>query len=574
MLAILTAVMAPAAVFGIFVLAGAMVAKSVRPRIGAVGSSMFGLAWLGGAAYFTFWASSLHPRFGTVVGIAGVVLSIAAIVWSRAWREWRAITPIALVAAGSSIATIGLFRLWEVDRGPFELAMTRTVGWVLPVDNVLPVALADWMGGDRPPLLSGDWLPSDRPPLQAGLLLLVRGVLGPFGEIAPQLPGELLAFGTSVAAQSMWVVSVVSLMWALGYRTRVAIATAGFVAALPTTYINMVFTWPKLLAGAFIVGALAALVAAVRRVESSVQSVVLAATLTLLAVVSHGGAVFVMPAVLVLAAIVVMRCGWLDRGRLAVGVLVAFVLVYVPWMLFQRFVAPPGDRLLKWHLAGVVDVDDRSFLRALADQYGALSWAQIAQARVSNLATALWPQSLEGVDIWREGWEERAQHAAFFNTAAAIGLSAGLVGVVLAMALIARIRHRRDDHLRDAARLSLMMLACVVLWALVLFQPEAATVHQGSQAWLIVLGAVPFGWVAFKRWRLAVLALLPVQALCTIAVFAPSSFYVNANIDSAAVLALSLGIVGVAAGIVSSRWSDARSVAVGFGTPTAYTRNT
>ncbi|MFC8681041.1 hypothetical protein ACFT30_05920 [Microbacterium ureisolvens] len=574
MLAILTAVMAPAALFGVFVLAGAAFAKSLHPRIGTDGAAMIGLAWLGGAGLVAFWTSFIDLRLGSVVGVLGMIVSLGAIAWSRGWRRWRVVVPVGLVSIGSVLATIGLFRLWMVERAPFELAMTRTVAWVLPVDNVLPSNLADWLAGDRPRFLSGDWLPSDRPPLQTGLLLLARGVLAPLAAVSRGLEGTDLAYGTSVAAQAVWVVSVVALVWALGHTTRIAVATVAFVAAVPTTYINMVYTWPKLLAGAFIVGAIAVLVAAVRRAELQVTSVILAAVLSLLAIMSHGGAVFVLPAVLTLAAIVFARRSWAERARMAAGALAAFALVYAPWIVFQRMVAPPGDRLLKWHLAGVVDVDDRSFLRALADQYAASSWMELLQVRATNLATALWPQSLEGSDVWRDGWQDRAQHAAFFNTAAAIGLGAALVGAVLVMALISRIRRRRDDQLRDAAGLSLLMLACIVLWSLVLFQSEAATVHQGSQAWLMILSAVPFAWVAFRRWRLATWIILPAQALWTIVVFADSAFYADAPMSPAAVLTLCVGLAVVAAAIITSPGRSVRSAAARSGRPIGYTRST
>ena len=50
------------------------------------------------------------------------------------------------------------------------------------------------------------------------------------------------------------------------------------------------------------------------------------------------------------------------------------VVLYAPWMIYQNVFDPPANRLLKWHFAGVVEVDARSFGTALRDAYGALSW--------------------------------------------------------------------------------------------------------------------------------------------------------------------------------------------------------
>jgi len=58
-----------------------------------------------------------------------------------------------------------------------------------------------------------------------------------------------------------------------------------------------------------------------------------------------------------------------------------------PWITYQRFYEPPGNRLLKWHLAGVIPPDERSFfgenppVRANRQ----LGWAGAVRARVANL---------------------------------------------------------------------------------------------------------------------------------------------------------------------------------------------
>ena len=44
-------------------------------------------------------------------------------------------------------------------------------------------------------------------------------------------------------------------------------------------------------------------------------------------------------------------------------------VVLLPWVLYQKVYDPPGNRLLKWHIAGVIDVDSRGFLEALYQSY-------------------------------------------------------------------------------------------------------------------------------------------------------------------------------------------------------------
>lgn len=57
--------------------------------------------------------------------------------------------------------------------------------------------------------------------------------------------------------------------------------------------------------------------------------------------------------------------------------LLVCVLLYLPWFLYQKLFDPPGDRLLKWHLASVEKVDRRPFLQALTDSYSHLIFSEV-----------------------------------------------------------------------------------------------------------------------------------------------------------------------------------------------------
>jgi len=77
--------------------------------------------------------------------------------------------------------------------------------------------------------------------------------------------------------------------------------------------------------------------------------------------------------------------------------LVTMLALYLPWMLFQTLIDPPGNRLLKWHLAGVQEVDGRNFLTALRDSYGALSWHDYLQGKLLNIKADDEVQDLEQI---------------------------------------------------------------------------------------------------------------------------------------------------------------------------------
>ena len=50
-----------------------------------------------------------------------------------------------------------------------------------------------------------------------------------------------------------------------------------------------------------------------------------------------------------------------------------------PWSAYQKYGDPPGNRLTKWTLAGVVEVDDRGTAEAIFDSYGEAGWRHLRQ---------------------------------------------------------------------------------------------------------------------------------------------------------------------------------------------------
>ncbi len=52
-------------------------------------------------------------------------------------------------------------------------------------------------------------------------------------------------------------------------------------------------------------------------------------------------------------------------AELVAVILISCVCFCLPWMSYQTFYDPPGDRLPKWHLAGVREFAPKSFLKTL-----------------------------------------------------------------------------------------------------------------------------------------------------------------------------------------------------------------
>jgi len=171
------------------------------------------------------------------------------------------------------------------------------------------------------------------------------------------------------------------LFGALGLSARRRAAWTAALALSGFFLLNTTFTWPKLAAGAFACARLGCGCCPQRRYarRSDPRRRALAA----LAWLAHGGVAF---SFLALLPWVIWRCvrgEW--RSWLQAALLCAVILA--PWFAYQKFYDPPGNRLLKWHLAAQIAIDERGTWETLRASYGAQSWRELWDARRSNVVT-------------------------------------------------------------------------------------------------------------------------------------------------------------------------------------------
>jgi hypothetical protein len=234
------------------------------------------------------------------------------------------------------------------------------------IDCDLPLYFAQRLhDGEDPRALFGDWRSSDRPPLQTGLFLMLSWLWDPWlWEYAPDPWCSYHLAGCVI--QSVWVPAVWTLCRMLRLPRRRCGMVLLFVAFSGFALVNTVYCWPKMLAGSLALFAVAALL--LGRGAARLPASVLAGAAGSLALLAHGGAIFTLLALALFALTPSLYPGW--RASLA-GIAAAAGLL-APWLAYQKWYDPPGDRLPKWHLAGVVPVEDeRSFVRALWESYRA-----------------------------------------------------------------------------------------------------------------------------------------------------------------------------------------------------------
>jgi hypothetical protein len=193
-------------------------------------------------------------------------------------------------------------------------------------------------------------------------------------------------------------------------RRRLVVAVA-MATLLPFCLFNSIYVWPKLLGGAF--GLLAIWVLLLRDREQPAQrDWVTAAALSALALLSHGGTLFGILAMLLFA----LFLRGLPRLRTALACAAVVLALLGPWTAWQKLVQPPGNALLKEAFAGTFGWEDPRGMGVLATVQRSYSgidgptWLRMKLDGLRSLALPPTPQTCsqgemsdgaQGIGAWR-----------------------------------------------------------------------------------------------------------------------------------------------------------------------------
>jgi hypothetical protein len=455
------------------------------------------------AAYGLFWIYFLRRDWGVVAGW-GVLLASLGVLFANRSAELRRVstelaTPLA-VAFAAGLMYLAALLLYGGVEAPAGVSLDRFI-YNLPPDPFLPYWLSEriFQGLPLRPFFA-DWLSSDRPPLQAAFHLLIS----PFA-------GDETGYEAMAIALQTWVFLGLWVMLRLAQIPRRATAwTLSFAIFSGFFLLNSTFVWPKLLPAAFLVIAAALLW---YRPGQSAATIGACAGLALMA---HGGSAFAV-AGLGLFFLFSARAGGWKFCAVAAVVAAAYLL---PWSLYQTYSDPPGNRLLKWHLAGAIAPDPRPFLTTLADAYRSLTFSQWAHAKALNFRALFTDEGTRLIQNLREAAALARQNrisAAGRQAAYAFRLG-GMLHVFQSPAFLdfgvlglARYWGRRRP-IGPAAILArncvILSALCLAVWCLLMFLPGTTLNHQGTyltNACLFV--ALALGVQELPRWASWTLAI-------------------------------------------------------------------
>jgi hypothetical protein len=474
-----------------------------------------GLAGGGIAAFALFWMWWASPTGGALASITCIAVSAAACAWMAARIEraaWADAAPLG-VAALTWLAYALFVLAFGLAPSGFQSplnAVQQHFGLALPYDNELPFIFAQQVASDRVAVpMSLTWLSSDRPPLQTAYFLASLATLLPRPEVHYQVQATLL--------QALWAPGLWLLLRSFG------VARAALFAALAVgmfsgfAFIHGIFTWPKLFPVAYIAVVAAIVLNAPRETLAEGRVGVATGVCLALAMLCHPGSLFVLIGLAV--ALVALRRIPPPRF-IVVAALTAFI-VMLPWVLYQKFVDPPGNRLMKWHLADVQDVDARSVGEAVRDAYAAITFEDLVDDKVEDLKNIVGPSS--AIELVAKGstvglsdedaWKLRTLQ--FFHIAVALG--------VLALAPLAWLVPRawRTREFSASLWLTTVCLVTMVPWVLVMLPRGGTVIHTGSLAVVCFLfAAAMLAFYAASRWL--ALAALVLHTLLTLDVYVRS----------------------------------------------------
>jgi hypothetical protein len=227
----------------------------------------------------------------------------------------------------------------------------------------------------------------------------------------------------------------------------------------------------------------------------------------------------------------------------------AFAITVAPWLAYQRYYAPPGNRLLKMHLAGQFEVDGRSTWQAVSGAYRVLSPGQVLGRDASSLGF-----QFGGDWTHAAGWSITSADARrtdeFLHTFRALAWWNLAAPLLLVSLFRAKTRRRLSSISGRQLALGAWIVSSMVIWCMLMF--TRTEVAQGSFAQMIALFALFAVWIeAAGSWCLPIVAALQACTLAT--TWMPGNPVVNGPASSAALALVALAAAAATAMVLRLR---------------------
>ena len=349
----------------------------------------------------------------------------------------------------------------------------------MPIDNQLQNMLVERLySGQALEPFAGDWLSSDRPPLLSAIILLIKPL---------SVMGDAFFYQfTGTAVNCLFLAGIVQICRYLRTGER-GIKLALFIALFSGYFVqNTGYLWPKVTMIApfcLIYGVLwevlfrnkdrTGITAGPEGKEIVLQCLLCGAGLAV-CVLLHGGSAFTLIAFAVMILI--------NRPKISTTWLIilgAALLIYLPWILYQKVLVPPGDRLLKYHFSDVTEVTEASFIETLKTQYGSLTPEQIISNKMININTLFaMPNGITRNTII---------DYQFFYFFGCFGILVFAIFYLWKERIIAAREPGHDLDIPKLRNFVWILIVSLLLYCLLKFKAGSTIIHEGSPIAVLML---------------------------------------------------------------------------------------
>ena len=222
----------------------------------------------------------------------------------------------------------------------------------------------------------------------------------------------------------------------------------------------------------------------------------LAAAAAALGWLAHGAVAFS----LVTLALILLLPRYFPGWKNCLIAAAVFGLLALPWTAYQKLYDPPANRLLKWHLAGVVPIDSRGTLEAVRDSYGALSRETLLANKRANFGTLFNGSYGSALDLFTTPIRQRRVDEFFY-----VFRSLGILNFAWILVPGVWLLRRRIPAQLELQGLFLgWTVLTLAFWALAIFIPASTIIHSSSYAMMLSLFLLAIililslpGWIAW-----------------------------------------------------------------------------
>jgi hypothetical protein len=253
--------------------------------------------------------------------------------------------------------------------------------------------------------------------------------------------------------------------------------------------VNSLFVWPKLISATYLM--LCFIFLWSDQLDKA-RNFIIGASATL-AMLSHGGAIFGLLGIFLVWGFIAVRRGITKKiinDCIAWGLV--FIIIFLPWYLYGKYIDPNNGRLMTWHLAGLVGPSDLTFSEALFKAYGNLTFSEWFKGRLDNLFFIF--KGSIFLDILNNS---PSTLIASFRTNSFFHF---FYSMWFFSPIIAALLWAVNGFKKIPTNLFILILTTfcgIFLWSNLMFLPGSTTIHQGSY----------FLWVACFLWSALLIGL-------------------------------------------------------------------